>query len=81
MMLGLVMSPDAEKIARTALRELGVQKKFQVIAGETSGGTGAPKPAPQGSIHAQALENPLVKQAQELFRAEVRSVLDLRDKK
>jgi DNA polymerase-3 subunit gamma/tau len=81
LMLGLVMSPDAEKIARATLRGLGVQKKFQVVAGEASGGTNAPRPAPQGSIQAQALENPLVKQAQELFRAEVRSVLDLRDRK
>jgi DNA polymerase-3 subunit gamma/tau len=29
-------------------------------------------------VQAEALENPLVKKAQELFRAEVRSVLDLR---
>jgi DNA polymerase III subunit gamma/tau len=34
-----------------------------------------------GSIQAKALENPLVQQAQELFQAEVRSVLDLREKK
>jgi DNA polymerase-3 subunit gamma/tau len=31
------------------------------------------------SIEAVALGNPLVRQAQELFHAEVRSVLDLRD--
>jgi DNA polymerase-3 subunit gamma/tau len=84
-MLGLVMIPEADKIARAALRSVldgvGVTRKFQVVAGEAGAATGAPRPPSQGSIQAQALENPLVKQAQELFRAEVRSVLDLRDKK
>jgi DNA polymerase-3 subunit gamma/tau len=80
MMLGLVMNADAEKTARATLRELGVQRKFVAIAGEASPGGNAARPVSQGSIQAHALENPLVKQAQELFRAEVRSVLDLRDK-
>jgi DNA polymerase-3 subunit gamma/tau len=31
-------------------------------------------------VQAAALENPLVRQAQELFKAEVRSVLDLRER-
>jgi DNA polymerase III subunit gamma/tau len=31
-------------------------------------------------VQALAMDNPLVKQAQELFKAEVRSVLDLRGK-
>ena len=42
----------------------------------TTGGRTA-RPAP-GSIQAEALAHPLVKQAQELFSAEVRHVLDLR---
>ncbi len=45
-----------------------------------AGATATKRPAAAGSIQAQALENPLVRQAQDLFRAEVRSVLDLRDK-
>ena len=36
--------------------------------------------AAKGTIQSHALDNPLVKQAQELFRAEVRSILDLRGK-
>ena len=84
-MLGLVMGPEADKIARAALRSFldgaGNHRKFQVVAGEAGASTGGQRPASQGSIQAHALENPLVKQAQELFRAEVRSVLDLRDKK
>ena len=83
-MLGLAFNPEADKIARAALRSLltdpAVTRKFQVIAGEAAP-AGSARPVSQGSIQAHALENPLVKQAQELFRAEVRSVLDLRDKK
>jgi DNA polymerase-3 subunit gamma/tau len=81
LMLGLVMNPEADKIARTVMREQGFTGKLQVLPGEgTTGGTSARQVA-QGSVQAQALENPLVKQAQELFRAEVRSILDLRDKR
>jgi DNA polymerase III subunit gamma/tau len=90
-MLGLTMNPDAEKICREALRALGVTRKLSFVPGEsassTGGASGGPRlasktqAAPTGSIHAVALENPLVRQAQELFQAEVRSVLDLREKK
>jgi DNA polymerase-3 subunit gamma/tau len=33
-----------------------------------------------GSVQEAALQNPLVKRAQEIFKAEVRSVVDLRQK-
>ncbi len=80
LMLGLVMNPEADKIARGVMREKGVPPKLSVIPGEGAPGSAAARQMPQGSVNAQALENPLVKQAQELFRAEVRSILDLRDK-
>ena len=80
-MLSLTMNPEAERIARAALQQAGSNLKLAVGPGE---GTGSPVPiaAPvaKGSIQAHALENPLVKKAQELFRADVRSVLDLRGK-
>jgi DNA polymerase-3 subunit gamma/tau len=85
-MLGLTMNAEAEKICREALRGIGETRKLIFLPGE-NGGSGAAKapraerPAAQGSIQAIALENPLVRQAQELFQAEVRSVLDLREKK
>ena len=41
----------------------------------------AKRPATAGSLQAEALAHPLVKQALELFNGEVRSVLDLREKK
>jgi DNA polymerase-3 subunit gamma/tau len=85
LMLGLVMNPEAEKIARGVMREMGFAGKFIVVPGEGTGTQAAPGaariPQPQGSVQELALENPLVKQAQELFRAEVRSILDLRDKR
>jgi DNA polymerase-3 subunit gamma/tau len=80
-MLSLTMNPEAERIARTALQQAGCNLKLAVIPGD---GTGSPlpsmPPAAKGSIQSHALDNPLVKQAQELFRAEVRSILDLRGK-
>ena len=79
-MLGLLMNADAEKSARGAMREIGEKRKLQVLAGEAGPPGKTSRPAPQGSVEAQARDNPLVKQAQELFRAEVLRVHDLRDK-
>ena len=82
-MLGLTMNIEAEKIVKNALRALGVSQKLVVVPGENgaSSATSKPRPVVSGSVQAAALENPLVKQAMDLFGAEVRSVLDLRDKK
>lgn len=79
-MLGLLMNADAEKSARGALRELGEKRKLQVMAGEAGQTERPARFVSQGSVEAQARDNPLVKQAQELFRAEVLRVQDLRDK-
>jgi DNA polymerase III subunit gamma/tau len=79
-MLGLTMNGDAWKIVREALRGAGASQKMTVVPGEgqepARGGTRAWS---SDSIEAVALGNPLVRQAQELFHAEVRSVLDLRE--
>jgi DNA polymerase III subunit gamma/tau len=83
-MLSLTMNTEAEKICRDALRSIGVQRKLIVLPGEGASqpeNSSGPKLAAGGSIQAAALDHPLVRQAQELFNAEVRSVLDLRDKK
>jgi DNA polymerase-3 subunit gamma/tau len=87
-MLGLTMNAEAEKICREAMRVLAGDAKpktLTFVPGEgtargPAAGRAAAKPPATGSIQAQALDNPLVKQAQELFRAEVRSVVDLRNK-
>ena len=83
-MFGLTFNTEAEKICRDTLRSLSSSYKLQFVPGEaaaSAASTSAPKHAPTGSIQTQALDHPLVKQAQELFQAEVRSVLDLREKK
>jgi DNA polymerase-3 subunit gamma/tau len=79
-MLSLTMNAQAWKLTREALAAIGIQEKLTVVPGEMTGdATRAPRPAVSGSIQAVALENPLVRQAQELFRAEVLSVVDLRE--
>ena len=86
-MLGLTMNADAEKICKSALRAIGVVRKLTFVPGEARAGDAGPRlasnppAAARGSVQALALENPLVKQAQEIFQAEVRSVLDLREGK
>ncbi len=80
-LLSLAMSPDALKIAHEALRAGSIAAKLEVVPLDTA--EGAPDLAPvavSGSIEEVALGHPLVRQAQELFRAEVRSVLDLRER-
>jgi DNA polymerase-3 subunit gamma/tau len=82
-MLGLTMNGEAWKIVREALRGAGASQKMTVVPGEAAAAEpsgGAPRTFSRDSIEAVALGNPLVRQAQELFQAEVRSVLDLRDK-
>jgi DNA polymerase-3 subunit gamma/tau len=80
-MLPMVINPEADKIVRAALRSAGLgQLKLVLLPG--SGGSSAAKktrPAKSGSVQAKALEHPVVQQAQKLFNAEIRNVIDLRD--
>ncbi len=79
-MLALTMNGEAWKIVREALRGAGASQKMTVVPGEgTEPARGGTKAWSSDSIEAVALGNPLVRQAQELFHAEVRSVLDLRE--
>ena len=89
-MLGLTMNAEAEKIVKSAAREAGYcGRGFGRLRGNGSRGIRqrgaapppAKRPATAGSLQAEALAHPLVKQALELFNGEVRSVLDLREKK
>jgi DNA polymerase-3 subunit gamma/tau len=84
-MLGLTMNAEAEKIVKAAARDVGFLRAVSVVSaanGSTSSQAAPPKrPAAAGSLQAEALAHPLVKQAQELFNAEVRSVVDLREKR
>ena len=80
-MLSLTVNPAAEKILRESLIAQGAPARFLIVPGET-GGTVQPA-APviaKGSIQEAALNNPLVQRAKEILHAEVRSVVDLREK-
>ncbi|MGA3008971.1 MAG: DNA polymerase III subunit gamma/tau [Terracidiphilus sp.] len=79
-MVALTVNAAAEKIIRQELKRLGAPSRFMVVPGE---GVAAPAPmaAPMaGSIQEAAMANPLVQRAQEIFKAEVRSIVDLRQK-
>jgi DNA polymerase-3 subunit gamma/tau len=77
-MLPAVINPEAEKLARSAVRALGVLK-LTLVAGAAAATAAAKKPkvAKAGSAQARALEHPLVQQAQRLFDAEIQTVIDL----
>jgi DNA polymerase-3 subunit gamma/tau len=78
-MLALTVNAAAEKIIRQELKRLGAPTRFMVIPGEAGKQSTAPMAAPiAGSIQEAALANLLVQQAKEIFKAEVRSVVDLR---
>jgi DNA polymerase-3 subunit gamma/tau len=80
-MLSLTVNAAAEKIIRQELQRLGAPTRFMVVPGEGAAQAAAPMAAPvAGSIQEAALAHPLVQRAQEIFKAEVRSVVDLRQK-
>jgi len=80
-MLSLTVNAAAEKIIRTELLSLGAPARF-LVSGEpgTAPAAVAPPVVVSGSVQEAALAHPLVKRAQEIFNAEVRSVVDLRQK-
>ncbi|MFP5235228.1 MAG: DNA polymerase III subunit gamma/tau [Acidobacteriota bacterium] len=79
-MIGLAVNAPVEKIIRQELQRLGGPARFMVVPGEGKA-DGVPAVAPlAGSVEEEALKNPLVQKAKEIFQAEVRSVVDLRVK-
>jgi DNA polymerase-3 subunit gamma/tau len=80
-MLSLTVNAAAEKIVRQELQRLGAPTRFAVSAGEGLVPTAVAAPvALVGSVQEAALNHPIVKSAQDIFKAEVRSVVDLRQK-
>ena len=81
-MIALTVNAQAEKIIRQELQKLNGPARFMVIPGEgaaRSGGGASAVPL-AGSVEEAAMANPLVQKAKEIFKAEVRSVVDLRQK-
>jgi DNA polymerase-3 subunit gamma/tau len=81
-MLALTINAAAEKIIRQELQRLGAPSRFLVVPGEGAASAQPLSEAPPlaGSVQEAALSNPLVQRAKEIFKAEVRSVVDLRQK-
>jgi DNA polymerase-3 subunit gamma/tau len=80
-MLALTVNAGAEKIIRQQLQQAGAPTRFMVVPGDGPAKGSAPAAAPlAGSIQEAALAHPLVQRAKEIFKAEVRSVIDLRQK-
>jgi DNA polymerase III subunit gamma/tau len=80
-MLSLTVNAAAEKLIRQELARLGGPARFMVVAGEGGATAGQVMATPlAGSIQEEALKNPMVQRAKEIFNAEVRSVVDLRVK-
>jgi DNA polymerase III subunit gamma/tau len=81
-MLSLTVNAAAEKIMRQELQRLGAPARFMVVPGEKAGVSAAGAAtisAPlSGSIQEAALNHPLVQRARDIFKADVRSVVDLR---
>jgi DNA polymerase-3 subunit gamma/tau len=78
-MLGLTVNAAAEKIIRQELQRLGAPSRFLVVPGEGAAEIANPIAAPlAGSIQEAALAHPLVQRVRDIFKAEVRSVVDLR---
>jgi DNA polymerase-3 subunit gamma/tau len=81
-MLSLTVNAAAEKIIRQELQKTGGPARFMVVPGEGPAAGGGPAMAAPlaGSVQEEALNHPLVQRAKEIFKAEVRSVVDLRTK-
>ena len=80
-MLPMVINPEAEKLVRAALRssEAGRLKLVLLPGAANAAAAKKPRAAKTGSIQAKAMDHPVVQQAQRLFNAEIRNVIDLRD--
>jgi DNA polymerase III subunit gamma/tau len=80
-MLSLTVNSAAEKIIRQEMQRLVALSRFMVVPGEGVASAAAVPATPiAGSIQESALANPLVQRAREIFKAEIRSVVDLRIK-
>lgn len=79
-MLNMIFNAEATAILKTALRENGLGTlKLVLLPQDPAAKAETKKKSPRtGSVQAKAMEHPLVQQAQKLFNAEIRNVMDLR---
>ncbi|QHN03471.1 DNA polymerase III subunit gamma/tau [Granulicella sp. WH15] len=82
-MLPVVMNAEAEKTVKDAMRAAGAGAlKLIFLPGASRAVTAkAPRAARSGSAQAKAEQHPLIQQAQQLFNAEIQTVIDLSEGK
>ena len=81
-MLPLLVNADAMNTIKSVLAKHNVKLRLNLLPGE-AGTVATPKPkraAAAGSVNELAEKHPIVQQAKKLFSAEIRNVIDLRDK-
>ena len=82
-MLPVIINLEAEKIIRNMIRiQAGTEWRVVLMSGSAQGNSGAKKKtrsAVEGSAQANAENHPVVQEAQRLFGAEIRNVIDLSD--
>ena len=79
-MLPTVINPEADKILRAAIQSITSGLKITVLPSTPATKSTASKKlraAASGSAQARAMEHPIVQEAQRLFNAEIRNVIDL----
>jgi len=78
-MLPTVVNPEAERILRAAVVARVPGTRLTLVPGsKAKAAENKPRAPRSGSVQAKALDHPIVKEAQRLFHAEVRNVIDLR---
>jgi DNA polymerase-3 subunit gamma/tau len=77
-MLSTVINPDAEKLLRSAVLAIAPGLQITLLPGAAKASAPKkPRAAKSGSAQAKAAEHPIVQEAQRLFNAEIRNVIDL----
>ena len=77
------LGADAKRIATAAASgALGAPAKFKVVPGGTPPSADAPKKASRnGSGRSRAEQDPIVRKMQEKFGAEIRTIIDYKEKR
>ncbi len=77
-MLPSVINPEAEKLLRATILKIAPGLQINIVAGAAKvAAPKKPRAARSGSAQAKAMEHPIVQEAQRLFNAEIRNVIDL----
>jgi DNA polymerase III subunit gamma/tau len=80
--IDMTLGADARRLAiATASGVAGRVLKLKVISGEVAASATASRPASNGSGRSRAEQDPIVRRMKEKFGAEIRTIIDYRDKR